>query len=99
MRDPFRYFFKTSKNYDTGPAAYPRTPSLVFQPPTTLPVFRLTGAGTPVQIGIRPLAPPQVHYAQTWPLVGYGGVSAGMIYGYPLAANGLGQPLGTAPVS
>lgn len=95
----FGYSFKASNSYTRGPAAFPRTPSLVFQPPTTLPFVRVTGAGTPVQKQLRVCQGPQINFRQAVPLAGYGGISAGMLYGYPLAQNGLGQPLGTPPVS
>lgn len=92
------YNFHPSNNWVRG-TAYPKTPQLVFQPATTLPVLRVTGAGTPVRQQIRALQPPQVNYSQVAPLAGYGGVSAGMMYGYPLAANALGQPLNQAGIS
>lgn len=86
------YKYHASNNWVRG-TAYVRTPNLVFQPSTTLPVVRITGAGVPVQIGLRVVSGPQIDYRQAVPLAGYGGLSAGMRYTYPLSSNPLGQPL------
>lgn len=86
------YNFRPSNNYVRG-TAYPKTPQLAFMPSHYLPVVRVTGAGVPVMKQIRPTQGTQMNFRQAVPLNGYGGLSAGMIYGYPLAKNGLGQPI------
>lgn len=86
------YNYNPSNNYVRG-TAYPKTPQLVLQPSHHLPLMLVTGAGTPVMGQIRPTNGRQVNFRQAVPMNGYGGLSAGMLYGYPLAKNGLGQPI------
>ena len=94
------YLFRRSNNYTRRVAGPPPTPNMVFEPSHTLPVMTIYGPGSPVLhqgfragSAIAPIQTRQIDYRQAWLLAGVGGLSAGMMYGYPLSANSLGQPI------
>lgn len=59
-----------------------------------LPLLRRLGAGVPRFQSMSPIQPPQYMQQQRFALAGYGGLTAGGIYGTPLSLNPLGLPSG-----
>ena len=69
-----------------SPGAY----QYAFKMRSELPQLRRGGAGVPRAQNMQPFQPPQFVQQQRFALAGYGGITAGMLYGTPLSDNPLG---------